>query len=135
MPYSFYEHTADVRMNVSGRTLEELFRDALTGMVVITDPEKKEGGAPVEKEIILEANDTTNLLVDFLSDALTLMHTEYVAYTDIIFDILNEKELKAKLIGYTTKSFAEDIKAVTHHEAEVKQNKDGVWSTNIIFDI
>ncbi|HUY62330.1 MAG TPA: archease [Candidatus Paceibacterota bacterium] len=32
MAYAFDEHTADIRMHVSGSDLEELFRDALAGI-------------------------------------------------------------------------------------------------------
>ncbi len=141
MPYSFLEHTADVRMYVTGRTQEELFCDALLGMIAAARPAPGEagttpgGGKPVERTLSVSAPDVTALLIDFLSEALVLMHTEREAYLDAHFLRLDERSLEAELRGYVADSFEEDIKAVTYHEADVKKEKDGTWSTNIVFDI
>ena len=37
--------------------------------------------------------------------------------------------------GRKVKRFKEDIKGVTYHELEIKQQKDGTWETTILFDI
>lgn len=135
MPYSFLEHTADMRMNVTGKTLEHLFRDALLGMVALMSPSKQKEAQKVRRTIILEAQDATALLVDFLSEALMLMHTEREAYTGAQFHLISEHSLEVELVGYVIESFGEDIKAVTYHEANVKKNSEGAWLTTIIFDI
>lgn len=135
MPYSFHSHTADLRMSVSGKTLENLFKDALFGMVEASQPAKQQPAQAVTRTIELKALDKTALLIDFLSKTLALMQTEYEAYTNINFEIFTEHSLKAKLVGYKIESFGKDIKAVTYHEADVKKNNYGDWQTMIIFDI
>ncbi|MBI5254264.1 archease [Candidatus Falkowbacteria bacterium] len=135
MPYCFREHTADIRMNVEGKTLNELFGDALLGMIEIMTPIKSRSTAIVKREIEIESADTTALLVDFLNEALAMMSTEHEAYTKVVFQALSERSLKAELEGYNIESFGEDIKAVTYHEANVKKNNDGQWTTTIVFDI
>lgn len=135
MSYSFLPHTADVRMHVSGKSLEEIFRDGLLGMVSVmkpTVPEKKE---EVRREVTVEAEDPTALLVDFLNEVLVWMHTKREAYTAVCFKKLTERSLEAEITGYRAEAFNEDIKAVTYHEADVKKVGEGKWSTNIIFDI
>ncbi len=135
MPYSFRKHTADIRMNVRGKTLEELFQDALSGMVKIMSRTRLREARAVKREIAVEAPDATALLVDFLNEALALMHTECEAYTAVRFRSLSGRSLKAELEGYKIESFDEDIKAVTYHEADVKKNNKGEWETILIFDI
>lgn len=135
MSYSFHEHTADIRMSVQGKTPEELFQDALLGMVETMNPVKTQEKRVVKRNVAVEAPDRTALLVDFLSEALSWMHTKREAYTSVKFKSLSERSLEAELEGYEAESFGEDIKAVTYHEADVKQNSEGRWSTTIIFDI
>ncbi len=135
MPYSFRKHTADIRMNVKGKTLEELFQDALLGMIKVMNPAWLREARAVKREIAVKAPDATALLVDFLNEALALAHTECEAYTAVQFRSLSECSLEAELEGYKTESFDEDIKAVTYHEADVKKNNKGEWETILIFDI
>lgn len=135
MPYAFLEHTADVRMQVIAKTLEELFRDALLGMVSVMKPAELQKMKSIQREIIIDADDATALLIDFLNDALVWMHTEREVYTQVRFEKLTEQSLKVELVGFRAETFDEDIKAVTYHEADVKKGADDTWRTNIIFDI
>ena len=122
-------------MRVTGATLEELFRDALLGMVALADPIAQAERVPLRREIAVESGDATALLVDFLNDALASMHTDREAYTNVTFHSLTERSLQAKLEGYRAESFGEDIKAVTYHEADVRRAPSGQWETIIVFDI
>lgn len=135
MPYSFLEHTADVRMRVTGKTIDELFRDALLGMVAIMHPDGTRGEEKIRRTVAIDAPDATALLIDFLNEALVWMHTEREAFTDVRFHMISEYALEAELIGYRADEFGEDIKAVTYHEADVQKDAEGVWTTNIVFDI
>lgn len=135
MSYFFLEHTADLRMRVEAKTLEELFRDAMLGMVNIIKPEIKLDSPKIARTISLNAPDATVLLVNFLNELLSYIHTEHEAYRNIKFHLLTQNSLNAELSGYSIRSFSKDIKAVTYHEAEVKQDQRGVWHTNIVFDV
>ncbi|OGI19253.1 MAG: hypothetical protein A3J06_03835 [Candidatus Moranbacteria bacterium RIFCSPLOWO2_02_FULL_48_19] len=125
MPYSFLEHTADVRMRVTGDSPEGLFRDALFGMVSLMSPETKKEGEKIRRKIALDAPDRTALLIDFLNEALVWMHTESEAYTEVRFHTLGERKLEAELEGERVAGFGEDIKAATYHEAEVGKDPTG----------
>lgn len=122
-------------MNVEGKTPEELFQDALFGMVRIMDTAKPKHAVVIKREISIEAPDVTSLLVDFLNEALAWMHVEREAYTSVQFRKLTEYSLSAELEGYRSTSFGKDIKAVTYHEADVKKDESGAWNTVLIFDI
>lgn len=122
-------------MRVTGKSLEELFRDALLGMVSAMKPLSSRKLNLVKRSIAIDAPDATSLLVDFLGEALVWMHTKREAYVAVRFRTLTESALDAELEGYIADSFGEDIKAVTYHEAEVKRNVEGTWATTIIFDV
>ncbi len=150
MAYEFTEHTSDIRMRVTGRTLDDLFRSALLGMMAALGPgspirgEGSLGSLPMSavsalsahpRRISFSANDATALLIDFLNEALGHVHAAREVYTGVRFESLSETELVAELCGYVTDAFDEDIKAVTYHEAHAKRTKDGGWETTIIFDL
>jgi SHS2 domain-containing protein len=122
-------------MRVTGKTLEELFRDALLGMVAAMKPVSSSKPSLVKRPVVVEAPDATSLLIDFLGEALVWTHTKREAYVAVRFRTLTESALEAELEGYVAGAFGEDIKAVTYHEAEVKRNAAGVWATTIIFDV
>jgi len=135
MPYSFLEHTADIRMRVTGETSEALFRDALLGMVALMSPQRKEKGKKIKRKITIDAPDRTALLIDFLNEALVWMQTKNETYTEVKFQTLSEQNLEAELEGERAAGFRKDIKAVTYHEADVSKNFAGTWETTIVFDI
>ena len=135
MAYRILEHTADVRLLVEGRTLEELFRDALRGMMEVLKAEKMEGGPERIRKLEIEAASPTPLLVDFLNEVLWLAHTHREAFTAAEFGAISETCVEATLRGFPAEAFGEDIKAVTYHEAEIHTNAAGNLETMLVFDI
>ncbi len=135
MTYRILEHTADVRMRVEARTLAELFAEALGGMMEVLKPERRKDAAETTRRIQLDAPSATPLLVDFLSEALWLAHTHREAFVGVAFEAISETRVEAVLRGVPAESFGEDIKAVTYHEAEIRQNAAGNLETVLVFDI
>jgi SHS2 domain-containing protein len=135
MPYEIVAHTADLRLKVRGRNLEELFRDALLGMMSVLKEDKEKLISNVQHDLSLEAADSTALLVDFLNAALSRAQIHKEVYTDVVFRHLTAYALEAELIGAKVSEFDEDIKAVTYHEAGVRRNEQGELETMLVFDI
>lgn len=133
MPYEQLEHTADIRLRVTGATREALFRDALLGLAAAMRPAQPGGAA--ERRLELEAGDATALLVDFLGEALALMQAHRESYRDVRFTELTDRRLAATLKGVVVAGFDEDVKAVTYHEADVAPAPGGGWQTDLVFDI
>lgn len=134
MSYEILGHTADVRLKVSGKNLEELFQSALAGMTEIMQPKISSRGETSIEKISLDARDSTILLINFLSECLTLSHINKVFY-QAKFSALTETKLDVELDGMAIENFERDIKAVTFHEVEVRKNENGEFETNVIFDI
>lgn len=135
--YKFLPHTSDIKLYIEGDTLEELFTSAFEGMASIMKNDfcdSKSSGS-LREDISFESIDTTTLLVEFLSDVLTLAQGEKAIFCTVDFMSLNENSLQVSIGGEKVEGFDEDIKAVTYHEAEVRKNEKGNWETVIIFDI
>ena len=136
-PYQFLPHTADVRMYVEAEQLTELFKHATQGMsaYLYGDEKRPTGAFDYERIIECQSTDLTGLLVDFLNDVLSLSQIDYVLFEDVKIELSKEHMVSAHLFGRKVEGFAEDIKAVTYHEAEVKQTKEKNWQAKVIFDI
>jgi SHS2 domain-containing protein len=140
-------------MRLEAGTLQELFLAALEGMNGLIDPDIRQGapdGAPEDfplREFLeLRAPDATVLLIDFLSQILTLGHIHRALFTR--FDISDlagpgaadsgadgDCLLRGTARGRPSETRQRDIKAVSYHEAEVRQGEDGRWRTTVVFDI
>lgn len=135
MPYTFHNHTADIQMQVTGKTLKKIFEDACLGMVKLINPVAGSTKKISQRTIQMDAPDPTALLIDFLNEVLRLMQTHYEVYSQITFQTLSKTHLKATLSGYPIKAFKRDIKAATYYQANLIKDKNGLWQCIIVFDI
>ncbi len=138
MSYIILPHTADIRMRVKNKTLTDVFRDALLGMMAFMKPKGRISFFKkniVKRRMHITGIDKTDLLIVFLNKVLYFSYTKGELYRDIVFHYLSDKVLKAEIKGTRGVSFMREIKAVTYHEAEIKQNKEGILETVIVFDI
>jgi SHS2 domain-containing protein len=136
--YSILPHTADVRLFVSASTLEELFRSALEGMGEIQRKGLCDGNEllyDVHEKLEVHSGNMTTLLVDFLSDVLTLSHIRKAVFCKVEIFFLTDTELSAVISGQRVMDYDEDIKAVTYHEAEIMSSREYHFETMILFDI
>lgn len=135
MPYTRVEHTADIEILVTADTLENLFRDAFDAMIEIMNPQGIKSSPKSKKIITIRSIDLTGLIIDFLSEVLAEAEINDVKYSMARIKELTETKIEVELEGVPVETFAEDIKAVTYHEADVKKNDKSEWETKIIFDV
>lgn len=137
MPYEIVEHMADVKIRVWGKTLEEVFTSALRGMnsIMASSFETETGEEGTEREIEVDSSDRSSLLVDFLNEVLSLSQINKEVYTNVVFGECSETYIQAKLIGTEVEEFDEDIKAVTYHIAELKENENHELEATLVLDI
>lgn len=137
MKYKISSHTADLRLEIYGKTLEELFVNAAEALADILAGHKppllhiKEAKEKIEiRSVSLNA-----LLVDFLNEILARSQINKAIYR--VHDskvIMHDSRLEAELVGAKVSKFDKDVKAVTYHEAEIK-NESGTWKTKLVLDI
>jgi len=143
--FEIVPHTADLQIKAYGKSLENLFKNALKGMFQSIGPITKECSYindqlvcekfSVEHKIEINAPDVEQLLVDFLSEALYLSDVNDEAYLDVTFEKFSSTELVATIKGIKIQGFeVVEIKAVTYHDLKIEK-ENNLYSTNIVFDI
>jgi len=133
--YEILEHPADLKIRAFGKTKEELFLNMLLGMSESMNPEVQKIEEKIKRKIKIKSLDLPALLVDFLSEILYLTQTNREIYNKVKFTKFTDAELEAELIGQKVERFGEDIKAVTYHQLNIDQRKDGIWEAIVLFDI
>ena len=98
-PYEFIDHTADIAIKASGKTLAEAFENAAKGMFdIITD--KSEIESVGQYGIELEAPDLEQLLVDWLSELLFINTSQNLVFGFFKVELdEKKKKLSAKIFG------------------------------------
>lgn len=140
--FEILPHTADLRLKVTGKTLKDLFEQAVFGLSDIlksgecsTLNVEHSTTSTYDVEVEVAEVDKTILLIDFLSEVLTVSYEEKTVFCKAEFSKLTDTKLQAKVFGNRVNGFDEDIKAVTYHEAKIVKNKEGDFEVIIIFDI
>ncbi|MBS7287413.1 MAG: archease [Candidatus Freyarchaeota archaeon] len=131
--FRFLEHTADVKIEAEGETLEKAFEEAAKALYeLMTDTSKIE--PKVERKIEIEGKDLESLLYNWLEEFIYLTDSEGLVFSEInVKAIRKEGDDLYKLVAtangekfnprkHVSKT---DVKAATYHEMEidVKKNK------------
>lgn len=126
-------HTADVRVRVSAGSLAELFSEAMKAMFMVLAP-REAGGPEVQLHFEVDSSDRTTLLVDLLNEILVAALTRKEGYEALAVEFHGATELRATARGRGVQGFGDEVKAVTYHEAEVRE-EGGTWSSLLVFDV
>jgi SHS2 domain-containing protein len=132
--FEILEHKADLKIRVFGKTKEELFENAMVGMLKSAKYEKEVKNQKSKIKIKIKSIDLPSLLVDFLSEVLYLVETKKLVFEKVEFKKFTENEIEAILIGKPLKRMGVHIKAVTYHDLKILQKKEG-FEAEILFDI
>jgi SHS2 domain-containing protein len=140
MGYEFFDHTGDIGVSLSGRTVDELFASAaLAFSDSITALDTIEPRRPEELDVAAPELDL--LLVDFLSELLYRFDTRawLTRHAQVeVRELDGGWALQSTLVGEKHDTDRHPvrvlIKAVTYHQLHVVQ-LDGTWTAKIVFDI
>jgi len=138
--YKFVDHTADIAVEISGSSLDELFTaGAEAWLVSVVGELNIDDDDSLELE--LSAASKEELLVTFLNELNYLLITKKWLCSSIqsikIFDDVDGCELSAELKGVKLKDniqLKQEIKSVTYHQLQIVE-RDGNYSTLVVFDI
>jgi SHS2 domain-containing protein len=136
--FQILPHIADIKIRAWGKNHQELFLNAMKGMMQILSFQIKKSERKAEKsgkrKITIESFDVNSLLIDFLNEVLYQAQVNREIYDEIKFLNFSEINLKAELFGHPITEFNKDIKAVTYHGKGIKKNPTG-FETTILLDI
>ena len=140
--YERFDHTADLGLEICGRTKKELFANAALAlfdvMIQEIDPPKKRGGKERVKTITVQGADVGDLLVNFLRELLYWFNGLGWVLNCASIPACGNKKLVAQCVvePYNSKQhlIKTEIKAVTYHQLSVEKTKPG-WKARVIFDV
>ena len=137
--FEILPQAADMRVRVCGRTLKELFRNAVRGMACVVAPsvlESGRGAGRIRHPVAVEAVDINSLLIEFLSEVIAQSDIRGAVFTSVNFRAFGENFLEGEISGAPVQGLSRDIRAVSYHEVDVKKNPvNGLFETTLVFDI
>lgn len=135
--YRLLNHTADFGIEVWGKTLDELFINAATGMYeLIADLKKVLPENTISFEI--KAQDKNELLRNWLAELLYYFSVKDIIFCKFKIIKLNDNYIKSQAMGEKINqkkhTLFHEVKAVTFHNLNIEE-KNGTLTTEIIFDV
>lgn len=128
--FVFLEHTADIKIKVTGVTLNEIFDNSVLALAsYLSDKPIK-----IKKSKIISVSGTDNesLLNHFLDELLYLIDAEHFIVGKAKVQIMGYN-LKAELFGDDSKNYEiNQVKAATYAEMEIKKLKSGFEAVFVI---
>ncbi|MCK4647516.1 archease [Candidatus Pacearchaeota archaeon] len=134
--FKFLEHTADIKFQAFGKSVEKMFENSALGMFnSMYDGKVKEKR---RAKIKAKGKDFESLLYNFLEELLVLFDGEGFFLSRVEKMEINEVEfrLEAEVIGDDASNYkmSIDVKAITYHEMFVKQ-EEGKWICQVVLDV
>lgn len=135
--YHLLDHTADLRIRVTGSDPANLFKNAgLALFDVITKSDRLEPKAEIEVNV--SGADRADLMVNFLRELLYLWTGKQQLVHTINILKISDTAICARI---STDGYQPDrhhirleIKAVTYHQINVSQTREG-WQAIVVFDV
>ena len=126
MSYKFLEHTADVKFQAEGKTIEEAFTEAAMALKETILKGKTKIAEKVKKRISVDGKDKESLLYNFLEEFLFLLDSERFVLSKIDKIKIDKNNLIAEVSGDMANRYkiSNDVKAVTYNSMFVKKDKN-----------
>jgi SHS2 domain-containing protein len=140
MSYRFFEHTADLGVEIEASSFEGLL---IEGLRALTDSMTEVDEVRLGLEILVDlvARSQEDLLVDWLNEVVFLFDTQAVLLRQADLEVESRVDgwhLRGKARGEHYDSDRHKIKtlikAVTYHQLEVRRSMGG-WTARVVFDI
>lgn len=138
--YRVFDHTADLGIEVLGKTQADLFSRAALALVdlLVEGVDAQTAASTQTRTLVIDGADNTDLFVNFLREILYLFNGEGFVLTACRVGRIDDRKLTAEISGdrydVRTHRVKTEIKAVTYHQAAVVQTVKG-WRGRIVFDV
>jgi SHS2 domain-containing protein len=135
--YRVIDHTADLGLQVFGRTAAELFKNGVYALFdLMADLEQVQLTA--ERIVNAAGTDWHELWVNYLRECLYVFNGEGLLIGECVIMSLDQSQVAARLRGETydpaRHQLKQEIKAVTYHQARGQSTAQG-WKGEVILDV
>jgi SHS2 domain-containing protein len=136
--YALRDHTADVAVEATGESLDEVFAAVADGMTAAMCEDVPDGGE--EYSISLTAESLEALLFDYLDELIYERDVRSVLPVDNAATVAradggDDWHVSARFRGVPLSDVvARDLKAVTYSEMDLSRTDDG-WHAYVVFDV
>lgn len=136
MKYKFLKHTADMKFQAFGKTIEEMFENSALAM--FSSMYNKKVKDVKKSKIKARGKDFESLLYNFLEELLVLFDGEEFFLSKVKSLKIDKKafKLEAEVVGDAASKYPMSIgvKAITYHDIFVKKEKDK-WVGQVVLDV
>ncbi|MDD2751734.1 MAG: archease [Candidatus Omnitrophica bacterium] len=134
--YAVFEHTADIGIKISGKSLKSIFQRA--GLAIFQLSSEKLQNSKNRKKLIIKqrADKLDELLVNWLNELLSLSAAKGLIFEKISIKKIDQQKIEAEVTGADISNYKvnTEIKAATYHQLKIAKNKNG-WQAQIILDV
>jgi SHS2 domain-containing protein len=133
MKYRFLSHTADLKIRVYGKNLNQIINNSLLALKDFLKPKLKKNKL-FYLNISASGFDYQEALISFLSEVLAKTYIKKIIFFKLLRGLIyknrkNQIVIKGKIVGYRFNFLQKDIKAITYHQVILKK-----WGENLIFE-
>lgn len=133
MPYKFLEHTAELKIQATGKTLNQAFEQLAKAISNYMGQGKKISQNKKVKINLSEKNKEA-LLYNFIEKLISLLDTKNFMTSSAKVKI-KDNSLSAEIKGDNSKKYNLNyIKSPTYSEMKIEKNKSG-WKIQIVLDV
>ncbi len=136
--FATFEHTADLGLQASASSLNELFVEAAKGLMsmLVDRPENIESRH--ERKFEISSTELDYLFFDWLSELLFAFESD--GWLGAEFQVSVEgtqltATMKGERMDRARHQPGHEVKAITYHDLKVREDRDGNWSAEVIVDI
>lgn len=134
--FEYFDVTADIGVKVWGINIDELFENtAIAVTSLMLDPLKI--GNKIVKEMFIEGNDLSSLLVNWVTELLVIRDSEGILFSSFEVKVSSDgKSLNAKNYGdyFIGDNLEMDIKAITYSLFKLEK-QDEHYYLQFVLDI
>lgn len=135
MKYRFLNHTADIKFNAYGKSINEVFENSALAMYNSMYSGKIK--YKIKKNFSVKGKDLESLMYSFLEELLILFDSENFIASRINVKV-DEKKLTLKCAAYgdttTNYKIGLTIKAVTYNSMFIKKTRTG-YISQVVLDV
>jgi SHS2 domain-containing protein len=132
--YRWIDHTSELELRVEAASDSAVLQDATSALAeLLRGDEKAAEGEAVTREVTVDADDRAQLLAAWLDELVFLAETEAVIPESVSFETLDERGLRAQVVGRRGEP-PHLVKAVTYHRLTFDRTGSG-WTATVVLDV